>query len=35
MTMGTAQSTFYTQESWWAEQLKQVKNVIQQTTPYN
>jgi hypothetical protein len=26
---------FHTRESWWAEQLKQAKKMIQQTTPYS
>jgi hypothetical protein len=28
-------TNFHTRESWWAEQLKQAKKMIQQTTPYN
>jgi hypothetical protein len=27
-------TNFHTRESWWAEQLKQAKTVIHQTTPY-
>jgi hypothetical protein len=28
-------TNFHTRESWWAEQLKQAKTMIQQTTPYS
>ena len=30
-----ARTNFHTRESWWAEQLKQAKKMIQQTTPYS
>ncbi len=30
-----ARTNFHTRESWWAEQLKQAKMMIQQTTPYS
>jgi len=28
-------TNFHTRDSWWAEQLKQAKKMIQQTTPYS
>ncbi len=28
-------TNFHTRESWWAEQMKQAKTMIQQTTPYS
>ena len=28
-------TNFLTRESWWAEQMKQAKTMIQQTTPYS
>jgi hypothetical protein len=30
-----ARTNFHTRESWWAEQMKQAKKMIQQTTPYS
>jgi hypothetical protein len=29
------QTNFHSRESWWAEQMKQAKMMIQQTTPYS
>jgi hypothetical protein len=34
-TTSQARTNFHTRESWWAEQLKQAKKMIQQTTPYS
>jgi hypothetical protein len=28
-------TNFHTRESWWAEQMKQARTMIQQTTPYS